>query len=93
MTSSRCSFAYYKNLNISIMKEDISKRKTPFIFISKSLKNKQYLFLLHMHFKRNVVSNDHGCCSCVVINSILFHEKLDTSFLLHCNTNKHVYGL
>ena len=41
MTSSLSSFAYYKNLNISIMKQDISKRKTPFVFISKSLKNKQ----------------------------------------------------
>ena len=41
MTSSLSSFAYYKNLNISITKEDISKRKTPFVFISKSLKNKQ----------------------------------------------------
>ena len=41
MTSSLSSFAYYKNLNISITKEDISKRKTPFVFISKRLKNKQ----------------------------------------------------
>ena len=41
MTSSLSSFAYYKNLNISITKEDISKKKTPFIFILKSLKNKQ----------------------------------------------------
>ena len=41
MTSSLSSFAYYKNLNISIMKEDISTRKMPFIFILKSLKNKQ----------------------------------------------------
>ena len=40
VTSSLSSFAYYKNLNISITKEDISKRKTPFIFISKTLKNK-----------------------------------------------------
>ena len=42
MTSSLSSFAYYKKLNISIMKGDILKRKMPFIFISKSLKNKQY---------------------------------------------------
>ena len=40
MTSSPSSFAYYKNLNISITKEVISKRKTPFVVISKSLKNK-----------------------------------------------------
>ena len=41
MTSSLSSFAYNKNRNISITKEDISKRKMPFVFISKSLKNKQ----------------------------------------------------
>ena len=32
MTSLLSSFTYYKILNISITKEDISKRKTPFVF-------------------------------------------------------------
>ena len=46
MTSSLSSFAYYKNLNISITKEDISKSKTPFIFISKSLKISSNCYIL-----------------------------------------------
>ena len=32
---------HYKNLNISITKEDISKRKKPLVFFLKSLKNKR----------------------------------------------------
>ena len=44
MTSSLFSFAYYKNANISKMKKDISKRKTPLFFTFKSLSNKEQLF-------------------------------------------------
>ena len=41
MTSSLPSFAYYKNVNISKMKNDILKRKMPIFFTLKSLSNKQ----------------------------------------------------
>ena len=44
MTSSIPLFAYYKNVNISKMKKDIPKRKTPVFFTLKSLSNKQQLF-------------------------------------------------
>ena len=37
MTSSLSSFAYIKNVNISKTKKDIVKRKTPFVFILKSI--------------------------------------------------------
>ena len=44
MMSSLSSFAKYKNVNISITKKDISKRKKPVFFTLKSLSNKQQLF-------------------------------------------------
>jgi len=40
------SFAYYKNVNISEMKIDISKRKMPFFCVSKGLSNKQKIFFM-----------------------------------------------
>ena len=54
-----------KNVNISKMKKDISKRKMPFFLTLKSLSNKQQLlFLLHSHFK---------CC--ILIFSNLWSES------------------
>ena len=44
MMLSSSSFAQYKNVNISITKKDIPKRKTPFLFTLKNLSNKQQLF-------------------------------------------------
>ena len=40
-----------------------------------------------------MVINDHGCCSCVVVNSVFFFHTflMDTFFIFHCNTNKHAY--
>ena len=60
MTSSLSLFAYYKNLNISITKEDVSKLKTPFIFISKSLKISSNYVLLHGHFKYKYCKPPHS---------------------------------
>ena len=53
MTSSLSSFAYYKNLNISITKEDIQKGKRHSSLFRKafSLKISINYFLLHMHYK------------------------------------------
>ena len=67
MTSLLSSFAYCKNLNISITKEYISKRKTPFVFISKSLKISRNYFLLHMHFKVSDALSGAECTIVIVV--------------------------
>ena len=46
MMLSLISFAYYKNVNISETKIDISKRKTPFFRVLKGLSNKQKIFFM-----------------------------------------------
>ena len=103
MASSLSSFAQYKNVNISITKKDIPKRKTPFFFNLKNVSSKRQLFCFcfistlkafkawSLSYSRLYRTAKHVCYSYIYTNSnclILIIINQDYSFLDHVQLKK-----